>query len=146
MFNLMLDFALEYELVDKNYARTFDLSGDIVKEKEEARRGHIIFPESEMKTLWDNVGQVRFVDWILIQCYMGWRPQELAILKIEDVHLEERYIVGGMKTQAGRHRMVPIHPKIYDLVKKNYDYALELGSQRLFNDPRSHQGRYDHHV
>ena len=71
MFNLMLDFALEYELVDKNYARTFDLSGDIVKEKEEARRGHIIFPESEMKTLWDNVGQVRFVDWILIQCYMG---------------------------------------------------------------------------
>ena len=140
MFNLMLDFALEYELVDKNYARTFDLSGDIVKEKEEARRGHIIFPESEMKTLWDNVGQVRFVDWILIQCYMGWRPQELAILKIEDVHLEERYIVGGMKTQAGRHRMVPIHPKIYDLVKKNYDYALELGSQRLFNDPEATKG------
>ena len=32
MFNLMLDFALEYELVDKNYARTFELSDDIVKE------------------------------------------------------------------------------------------------------------------
>ncbi len=134
MFNLMLDYALEYELVDKNYSRTFELSDDIIKEKEEAKR-HIIFQDSEMQTLWENVGKIRFVDWVLIQCYMGWRPQELAILELEDVHLEERYIVGGMKTQAGRHRMVPIHPKIFDLVKKNYDYALELGSHRLFNDP-----------
>lgn len=67
-------------------------------------------------------------------------PQELAILELEDVHLDERYIVGGMKTQAGRHRMVPIHPKVFDLVKKNYDYAVELGSTRLFNDPDSLKG------
>lgn len=140
MFNLMLDYALEYELVDKNYARTFELSDDIIKEKEEAKRGHIIFQDSEMQTLWDNVGKFRFVDWVLIQCYMGWRPQELAILELEDVHLDERYIVGGMKTQAGRHRMVPIHPKIFDLVKKNYGQALELGSHRLFNDPDSPKG------
>lgn len=52
-----------------------------------------------MQTLWDNLGKIRFVDWILIQCYMGWRPQELAILELEDVHLDERYIVGGMKTR-----------------------------------------------
>ena len=31
MFNLMLDYALEYEIVDKNYARTFDISEDIIK-------------------------------------------------------------------------------------------------------------------
>ena len=30
MFNLMLDYALEYELVDRNYARTFDISTDTV--------------------------------------------------------------------------------------------------------------------
>ena len=47
MFNLMLDYALEYELIDKNYARTFDLSDDIVKEKEETKRGHIIFNDEE---------------------------------------------------------------------------------------------------
>lgn len=140
MFNLMLDYALEYELVDKNYARTFDLSDDIIKEQEEAKRGHIIFNDEEMKKLWDNVGKIRFVDWVLIQCYMGWRPQELAILELNDVNLEERYIVGGMKTQAGRHRTVPIHPKVFDLVKKNYDYAMELGSHRLFNDPDAAKG------
>lgn len=150
MFNLMLDYALEYELVDKNYARTFELSDDIIQEKEDAKRGHIIFSAAEMQTLWDNVDKVRFVDWVLIQCYMGWRPQELAILELEDVHLEERYIVGGMKTKAGRHRMVPIHPKVFDLVKKNYDYAVALGSHRLFNDPESPKGgmtiTYDKYV
>lgn len=140
MFNLMLDYALEYELVDKNYARTFDLSNDIIKEKEAATRGHIVFTDAEMKTLWDNVDSLRFVDWILIQCYMGWRPQELAKLKIENVHLDEQYITGGMKTDAGKDRSVPIHPRIKKLVEKNYNQAVELGSQYLFNDPLAVKG------
>lgn len=140
MFNLMLDYALEYELIDKNYARTFDLSNDIIKEKETATRGHIIFTDEEMKILWENVSTLRFVDWILIQCYMGWRPQELAKLKIENVHLDGQYIIGGMKTSAGKNRIVPIHPRIKDLVQHNYDQAVELGSQYLFNDPLAVKG------
>lgn len=140
MFNLMLDYALEYEIVDKNYARTFDISEDIIKEKEAATRGHIIFPPDEMKILWDNVDKIRFVDWILIQCYMGWRPQELATLQLADVNLDEWYMVAGMKTDAGKNRMVPIHTKIQPLVKRNYDYAVSLGSDALFNDPTSTKG------
>lgn len=140
MFNLMLDYALEYELIDKNYARTFDLSNDIIKEKEATTRGHIIFTDAEMQTLWDNVDSLRFVDWILIQCYMGWRPQELAKLKLDDVHLDEGYITGGMKTDAGKNRIVPIHSRIFDLVKKNYDTSVELGSEYLFNDPSAVKG------
>ncbi len=140
MFNLMLDYALEYEIVDKNYARTFDISDDIIKEKEAATRGHIIFPPEEMKILWDNVDALRFVDWILIQCYMGWRPQELATLHLSDVNLDEWYITAGMKTEAGKDRMIPIHTKIRPLVQRNYDYAVSLGSDALFNDPTATKG------
>lgn len=140
MFNLMLDYALEYELVDKNYARTFDLSDDIVKEKEKATRGHIIFTDEEMKLLWDNIDKVRFIDWILIQCYMGWRPQELVKIKLSDVNLQEWYITGGMKTDSGKNRIVPIHSRIQGLVKSNYEKALELGSMYLFNDPLAVKG------
>ena len=140
MFNLMLDYAVEYEIVDKNYARTFDISEDIIKEKEAATRGHIIFPPDEMKILWDNVDKIRFADWILIQCYMGWRPQELATLHLADVNLDEWYMVAGMKTDAGKNRMVPIHTKIQSLVKRNYDYAVSLGSDALFNDPTATKG------
>lgn len=140
MFNLMLDYALEYELVDKNYARTFDLSNDIIKEREATTRGHINFTDQEMGVLWDNLGKIRFVDWILIQCYMGWRPQELAILEIENVDLENWTITGGMKTDAGKYRTVPIHTRIRELVRKNYNQAVELGSNRLFNDPDAVKG------
>ena len=45
-----------------------------------------------------------------------------------------------MKTDAGRHRTVPIHTCIRELVKRNYDEAIVLGSDRLFNDPESPKG------
>lgn len=140
LFNLMLDYALEYELVDKNYARTFELSDDIIHECEESKRGHIIFQDHEMDILWQNVGKVKFVDWILIQCYMGWRPQELATLELTAINLEQWYMQAGMKTPSGKQRIIPIHSRIKDLVQRNYDYALELGSTRLFNDPESRKG------
>ncbi len=45
----------------------------------------------------------------------------------------KKTIKGGLKTD-GRNRLVPIHPKIEDLVKQNYDKAVEMGSDTLFND------------
>lgn len=143
LFNLMLDYALEYELVEKNYARTFEVSEDIIKEKEENVKDHIIFTEDELALLWENVGKIRFADWILIQMYMGWRPQELATIRLSEIHLDEWYACAGMKTDAGKQRIVPIHSKIKELVKKNYDEAVKLGSDRLFNDKgETHSGSY----
>lgn len=133
LFNLMLDYALEYELVDRNYARTFDVSDDIVTELERTKRGHIIFQEDEIELLWNNVDKLKYVDWILIQCYMGWRPQELTILELKDVDLDNWTITGGMKTDAGKQRVVPIHSKVRDLVKSNYEFAQSINSDYLFN-------------
>ncbi len=143
LFNLMFDYALEYEIVDRNYARTFDVSDEIMQEKENAKRGHIIFSEEEMEILWSNVDKVKFVDWVLIQCYMGWHPQELATLRLEEVNLENWYMQAGMKTDAGKQRIVPIHTRIHDLVQKNYDFALSIGSEYLLNDKgQTHAGRW----
>lgn len=133
MFNLMLDYALEYELVDRNYARTFNVSDDIKDEKERAKRGHIPFSEKEMELLWKHVDDVQYVDMILIQCYSGWRPQELGLLKMENINWEDGTFVGGMKTNAGTDRVVPIHSKIKGLVEKYYKEAESLGSEYLFN-------------
>lgn len=71
---------------------------------------------------------------------MGWHPQELATLKTADVNLDEQYIIGGMKTSAGKNRTVPIHPRIKHLIQRNYEQALELGSKNLFNDPLTIKG------
>lgn len=143
MFNLMFDYALEYEIVDKNYARTFDVSDEIREEQEKSKRNHIPFTSTEMEILWKNVDRVKFADWVLIQCYMGWRPQELATLRLDEVHLDQWYMQAGMKTPAGKQRIVPIHSKIKELVQRNYDFALSIGSEYLFNDKgQTHAGRW----
>lgn len=96
-----------------------------------------------MNILWENVEKVKFVDWILIQCYMGWRPQELATLKLDEVNLDQWYMKAGMKTDAGKQRVVPIHSRIRPLVQKNYDFALSIGSDYLFNDKgQTHSGSW----
>lgn len=131
MFNLMLDYAVEYELVDRNYARTFSVSDDIIREEEKNRQGHIPFTDEEIQKLWDNVYTFPYIDVVLIQCYSGWRPQELGLIETANVDLDKNIMIGGMKTDAGTDRIVPIHPKILPLVKKRYDEAIQAGSKYL---------------
>ena len=143
LFNLMFDYAVEYEIVESNPARKFELSGDILKEIEENKVDHIIFTQNEIEKLWNNLWKVKFVDWVLIQCYMGWRPQELAILRLDEVNLDNWTITGGIKTDAGKQRTVPIHTKIKTLVQKNYDFAVSIGSEYLLNDKgKTHSGSW----
>lgn len=143
MFNIMLDYAEEYEIVDKNYARTFSISKETAESIEKEKIPHIIFTEQEMQTLWNSVGKVKYVDWILIQCYMGWRPQELAIIRLDEIDLDNWYMKAGIKTDAGKQRIVPIHTKVRELVKQNYDFALSIGSGRLLNAKgQTHSGSW----
>lgn len=131
MFNLMLDYAVEYELTDRNYARTFNVSDDIIKEQKESKRGHINFTDDEMQKLWNNLYAFPYVDVLLIQCYTGWRPQELGLLEVTNVDFEKQIIIGGMKTDAGTNRQVPIHSRIFPLIKKRYDEAVQNDSKYL---------------
>ena len=69
LFNQMLDYALEYELVDRNYSRTFNLSDEVIKEVTSVKKGHIAFTDEEIALLWQHVDDKRYVDAILIQCH-----------------------------------------------------------------------------
>lgn len=139
LFNLMLDYALEYELVDRNYSRTFNLTEETVKEIQSVKKEHIAFSDEEMDLLWANASSKQGVDILLIQCYSGWRPQELGLLELKDVDLENWTFQGGMKTDAGENRVVPIHSRIQDLVLRKYQEAEALGSPYLLNwaDPNN---------
>lgn len=134
VLNLLLDYAVENELTNMNYSRTFDLSDEIISDISKTKRGHVPFTSEEMDVLWNNVGKIKYVDWILIQCYMGWRPQELVKLKLDEINIDDWYMTGGMKTDAGKQRIVPIHTKIREFVKQNYDFAKSIGSEYLINE------------
>lgn len=73
---------------------------------------HIPFTDEEMDLLWQHAEDKMFVDVLLIQCYSGWRPQELGLLELKNVDLENWTFRGGIKTDAGIDRVVPIHSKI----------------------------------
>lgn len=133
LFNLMLDYAYEYELVDRNYARTFKLNEDVIKEIQTVKKQHIPFTDEEMEILWEHVDDKNYVDLVIIQCYGGWRPQELGLIELENVNLEQWIMTGGIKTEAGRNRIVPIHSRIRPYVERRYRQAQELGSKYIFN-------------
>ena len=86
-----------------------------------------------MDLLWKHADDKMLVDVLLIQCYSGWRPQELGLLELKNVDLENWTFRGGIKTDAGTDRVVPIHSKIRHLVERKYKEAQELGSLYLLN-------------
>lgn len=133
LFSKMLDYAMEYDIVDRNVARSFVVDKETSSKINKVQKGHMIFSDDELNILWNNL-DVECVDMILIQCYSGWRPSELCDLKISDVDLVDWTFKGGMKTEAGKNRVVPIHTKIRDLIKHRYDTS---DGERLFSFVKS---------
>ena len=147
LLNLLYDYAVENEIVDKNYSRLFNLSKTISKEASATEKEHFSFTDDERRILWQNIKE-DYVDMILIQCYTGFRPYELISIKTSDVDLDNWNIIGGMKTAAGTNRIVPIHPAIKELVKARLDgsttgylvYDLETGKPL---SQKQHRIRFD---
>ena len=131
--DLMFDYAVEYDMVDRNYARVFKLDKEIAKTAVANRTEHVSFSEDEMRLLWKYVDDSMYADAVLIQCYMGWRPQELCMIELANVDIENWIIVGGMKTAAGTMRTVPIHPAIRPLVKRRWEEAVFHRKSYLIN-------------
>ena len=140
MCNLMFDYAFERRLIYYNPARAFKVT-HLIREIEEEKKVKQVFSPKDIKKMWKYVDVTPYTDMVLIGLYTGFRPQELAILEIDNIDLAEGSIIGGMKTANGKNRKVPIHPDIKPLVEKRYIEATELFcSDRLFNDPRSQTG------
>ena len=114
LFNQMYRYALQFEIVTKNCAEFVRIG------KEDDTESGIPFTNEEIQKLWDHKDEP-FVDTILIYIYSGWRINELAGMPLENIDLEERTFTGGLKNRYSRNRTVPIHSKIYDMVKARYN-------------------------
>lgn len=119
MFNLMYDYAVLSGLVAINPARQFSLKG-IQGKIEKQRKDKNPITATHEKALWDDL-EYGYTRMVLINIYSTWRPEELIELKKENIDLENMTMIGGMKTEAGTNRLVPIHPKIKDLILYYYE-------------------------
>lgn len=61
-----------------------------------------------------------YADYIYIMCYLNFSVSEFLSLATEQYHVSEQgipYFVAGIKSEAGKNRIVPIHPKILKMVE-----------------------------
>lgn len=111
--NKLCKFAMERDVVNKNYAQFIKLPKAVKKEKE-------IFSNEAIEILfkykWKKTAQI-----ILTFIFTGTRIEELFSIETANVHLKERYMVGGEKTDAGKNRIIPINEKIYPFIESWYN-------------------------
>ena len=75
-------------------------------------------PDDAVRKIEKNVGKVPGADYVLCQCYLGFRPSEFLALDVQNYNRKERAFVGGAKTDAGRDRVVTISPKIQGIIDR----------------------------
>ncbi len=115
LLNQLYDYAMENDIVDKDYSQFVKVGRNNNKTLK------IPFTQSEIDILFENIDNFDIIDSILIMIYSGFRIGELLDIKKSDVNIEEHYIVGGKKTEAGKDRLVPISNKIWKLVENRYN-------------------------
>lgn len=126
LFGLVFKFAMQNDIVEKNYAAFLVLE---TPEDEDDNQIHKPFTEGELKVLWGNSDR-KAAQLALIYCYSGLRPSEFLKIKTANVFLSERYMVGGIKTKSGKNRAIPIAEKIYKFIEVMYNSDNEY----LFTD------------
>lgn len=124
LLTTLYTFAMKEDIVSKNYATFIELP-----EQEETTATR--FTEVQLELIKQNVGKVPYMDYIYIMCYVNFRVSEFLELTPDRYKVTNsgiHYFVGGKKTDAGKDRIVPIHPKIQSLVQR----CIENGGETIF--------------
>lgn len=75
-------------------------------------------PLSALDILSKNTEKVPYADYIVAECYLGFRPTELLELDVANYDRVNKTLTGGAKTEAGKNRIVTISPKIQGIIDK----------------------------
>ena len=109
-------FAMERDIIAKSYS--FLISAGAIPETNRTP-----FTMDQISMVWDfyYIHQELPFGMILILLYTGFRINELLSLKISDVDFTASTLKGGLKTRAGKDRVIPIHSDILPIVKSYYN-------------------------
>lgn len=102
LFKQMYRFAIQNDITSKDYAQfvTINIADD--------DESGVPFSQEELDILWKH-SDLPAARTTLLLIYSGFRIKALETLEI---NLDEQYFRGGVKTKAGKGRIVPIHRKI----------------------------------
>lgn len=113
LMKALFKFAMERDIIMKDYSSFVELP--TVGPKYE--KGS--FNDLQMKKLEELAASgFPWADTVLMLCYTGFRISEFLSLTLFSYHEDGDYLQGGMKTSAGKNRVVPVHPKIKPYLSK----------------------------
>jgi integrase len=115
LFSQLFAYARKNDITEKDYAEF------IVVPQDKNKDDKTPFTNKEIKKLWNHKGKFEVVDAALIMIYTGLRISELLMIKKTDINLEERFLTGGLKTDAGKNRVVPLNEKIIPILKRRIE-------------------------
>ncbi len=99
---------MERDIVFKDYSAFVELPAVDAKFEKGAFTGPQLNRIAQMAA-----AGVPWADTALMLCYTGFRIAEFLQLTADSYHPEfGGYLQGGIKTKAGKERIVPVHPKI----------------------------------
>lgn len=113
LFNHLDKLALETEIIQVSYSSL--LTTD--KTPETTRT---ILTDEEIEKVKNNRQNLTYKV-ILLLLYTGMRGSELFKIENKNIDLEERTIKGGIKTENGKNRIIPIHDYIFDIIQEFYN-------------------------
>lgn len=117
-------FAMKEDIINKNYASFIELPQ---KEEVTATR----FSDIQLELIRQNINKVPYMNYIYAMCYLNFRVSEFLELTSVNYYITETGIPilrGGKKTDAGKDRIVPIHPKVHDIVAA----CIKKGGKTIF--------------
>lgn len=115
VIGMLYDYAIDCKVADQNL-------GKKIKIKKENSAPKKAFTDLEFETIKKAATEgMEWADTIMILLDTGMRISEMLLLTKFSVDIKEMLITGGVKTDAGKDRTVPIHPRIQPFIKKWYD-------------------------
>lgn len=134
LLHQLFEWGMKHDIVQKNYSVYLEVPVQKAKKKTP-------FSKEEIQKLFDDNSET--AQMVLVSIYSGWRPGELVTFTIDGDLMR-----GGSKTEAGRDRIVPIHPKIKDFVQEyrityfTYRKHFRALMKKLGMDHTPHEGRH----
>ena len=125
----VFEYGFEHDIVIKNYAGFLKLPQEDVREKK-------AFNDLQIKSI--EASKNEWAESVLVLIYTGLRISELLGLTKFNIDVKDWIIKGGIKTEAGKNRIIPIHPKIQPIIKKWIDqggtYLIEYKGKKIRPD------------
>jgi integrase len=112
VYGLMSDYAIRAGYIATNYAKLCELPPETKPIKRAFTEAEIQKMEKHYVATKDLAAGAA-----LIMIYTGMRWGEISTIKPKDIHIDEGYLIGGIKTDAGKRGEIVLIDRIKPMVK-----------------------------